>query len=220
MSERDDVIEPEIDSRESPLHEDRRLVARLRAGEEAAFDEFWATHADRIYRFALSRNGGNADAARETVQAGLCKALENLSAYRGTGSLFAWICGICRHDVWARDRTRRRRGPHLSLAVSGLEPWIEALLAPGDDPERALLRTEARRRVHDALDSLPERHARALEWKYAGGLSVREIARRLELSEKAAESLLTRARSAFRDAFAATAGDRASADAGKRGEDR
>ena len=41
----------------------------------------------------------------------------------------------------------------------------------------------------------------ALEWKYAAGLSVREIAERLEISEKAAESLLTRARVVFREAF-------------------
>jgi RNA polymerase sigma-70 factor (ECF subfamily) len=197
------------------VHEDRRLVRRLRDGDEGAFDEFWRSHADRLFRFALSRCGGNAELARDTVQAALCKALENLEAYRGSGSLFSWICGICRHEVAARARTRQRRGPHLSLDVeSGADSLLNALLSAADTPEAALLRSEARVRVHDALDRLPHRHARALEWKYATGLSVREIAQRLELSEKAAESLLTRARIAFRSAFSA-AGDASARPAGE-----
>jgi RNA polymerase sigma-70 factor (ECF subfamily) len=201
------------------LHEDRRLVRRLRDGDEAAFEEFWTGHADRLYRFALSRNGGNADAARDSVQAALCKALENLDSYRGTGSLFSWICGICRFEVSARQRRDRRRGPHLSLDVdSGVDSLLNALLTTADDPEAELLRSEAQRRVHDTLDRLPRRHAQALEWKYAASLSVREIAHRLELSEKAAESLLTRARNAFRDAFIAARDE--SANDGEPGDER
>ncbi len=53
------------------------------------------------------------------------------------------------------------------------------------------------------LDALPRAYGDALEWKYVHGHSVREIAARLNLGEKAAESLLTRARQAFRDGFAA-----------------
>jgi RNA polymerase sigma-70 factor (ECF subfamily) len=187
------------------LHEDRRLVRRLREGDEAAFDEFWRSHAERLHRFALSRCGGDADVARDAVQSALCKALEDLDSYRGSGSLFSWICGICRNELAGRSRVRTRRGPHLSLdAEPGAHSLLNALLSPNDTPEAALLRSEARTRVHETLDRLPHRHALALEWKYAAGLSVREIALRLELSEKAAESLLTRARLAFRDAFAAT----------------
>ncbi len=52
------------------------------------------------------------------------------------------------------------------------------------------------------LDALPGRYGEALEWKYIDGLSVREIAERLTLSEKAAESVLTRARESFREAIA------------------
>ncbi len=53
------------------------------------------------------------------------------------------------------------------------------------------------------LDYLPDRYGDALEWKYIQELSVQEIAARLKVSPKAAESLLSRAREAFRDAFAA-----------------
>jgi DNA-directed RNA polymerase specialized sigma24 family protein len=55
-----------------------------------------------------------------------------------------------------------------------------------------------------ALDHLSPHYGeegQALEWKYLDGLSVKEIAARLRLAPKAAESLLTRARRAFRDGF-------------------
>jgi RNA polymerase sigma-70 factor (ECF subfamily) len=69
------------------------------------------------------------------------------------------------------------------------------------DPERRLLRGEVARQVHEAVDRLPLRYAQALTWKYSDGLPVTEIARRLGVSAKAAESLLTRAREAFRAHF-------------------
>ena len=56
------------------------------------------------------------------------------------------------------------------------------------------------------LDSLPLHYGDALEWKYLDGLSVVEIAARLGVSTKAAESRLTRAREAFRDGFSALGG--------------
>jgi RNA polymerase sigma-70 factor (ECF subfamily) len=48
---------------------------------------------------------------------------------------------------------------------------------------------------------LPQRYGDVLEWKYIDGLEVAEIARRLEVGPKAAESVLGRARAAFRDAL-------------------
>lgn len=53
-------------------------------------------------------------------------------------------------------------------------------------------------RVHIALDRVPPAYARAVEWRYLEGIPVTEIARRLGTSYKAAESLLSRARNAFR----------------------
>jgi RNA polymerase sigma-70 factor (ECF subfamily) len=56
--------------------------------------------------------------------------------------------------------------------------------------------------VRSTLDHLPGRYGDVLEWKYLQDLSVNEIAERLGVGYKAAESLLTRARAAFRDGFA------------------
>jgi DNA-directed RNA polymerase specialized sigma24 family protein len=73
--------------------------------------------------------------------------------------------------------------------------------APGS--AAALRREDVVRAVQVTLDALPRRYGDALEWKYVLGLSVEEIAERLGLGPKAAESLLSRARQAFREGFAA-----------------
>src|SRR5262249_60086266 len=86
---------------------------------------------------------------------------------------------------------------------------LDALTAfASQDPETELRRRELARLVQVALDHLPRRYADALEWKYIQELSVDEIADRLGLGYKAAESLLTRARQAFREGFSLIAGGR------------
>ncbi len=80
---------------------------------------------------------------------------------------------------------------------------LDSLASGLEDPDDHLRRKEIVHYVHTVLDRLPERYGKALEWKYIDGLPVKEIAARLEVGPKAAESLLTRARQAFRDGFAA-----------------
>lgn len=81
-------------------------------------------------------------------------------------------------------------------------PEVRAAL----DSLDALQKRETARLVQVVLDRLPSRYGDALEWKYIEGLSVAEIAERLGVATKAAESLLSRARAAFRDAFSAVQG--------------
>ena len=78
---------------------------------------------------------------------------------------------------------------------------LESLLVSETDPLLATDRAQVRAAIRAALDYLPTPYAEVLEWKYLRELSLVEIARRLGRSPKAAESLLTRARDAFREAF-------------------
>ena len=71
-----------------------------------------------------------------------------------------------------------------------------------------LERQDLSERVRVTLDLLPRPYGDVLTWKYIEGLSVVEIAERLGSTAKAAESLLTRARVAFRDGFHTLAGAR------------
>jgi RNA polymerase sigma-70 factor (ECF subfamily) len=155
----------------------------------------------RVYRFALVRVREQEDAAEDIAQAVLCQVVRRLATWRGEASLFTWICTICRHEI----DTWRRKHPH-EAAVELVEdaPEVRAALESLSTHERLGAQTTIERRelavlVQRVLDHLPVNYSSVLEWKYLDDLSVRDIAARLNLSEKAAESLLTRARAAFRD---------------------
>jgi RNA polymerase sigma-70 factor, ECF subfamily len=183
-------------------HVDRFLAARMSRGDEEAFAEFFETSFGPLYRFTLRRVGGDADAAEEIVQAALCRAVRKIGSYRGEASLLTWVTTICRHEIhdWLEQR---KRLPMIEFADDA--PEIRAALESLDSDD-ALSRRETARLVQLVLDRLPRRYGDALEWKYIEGLSVSEIASRLDVGTKAAESLLSRARAAFRDAFTAVYG--------------
>jgi RNA polymerase sigma-70 factor (ECF subfamily) len=186
------------------VHEDRALARRILGGDEAAFRGLFDRFFPRLYRFALARMPNDPDAARDIVQQTFCKAIEHLDTYRGEAALYTWFCQICRHALV----DHHRRGDSGTGKVVLLEDLpnaravLESLAAPAaDEPEAGVQREQVHRIVAAVLDALPGRYGEALEWKYVDGLSVREIAARLSTSEKAAESMLTRARDSFREAI-------------------
>jgi len=184
-----------------PVHfEDRSLAARMRAGDEAAYATFAERCFGPLYRFAASRLAGNPDLTLEIVQTTMTKALSNLGSYRGEAALLTWICSCCNNEIRMHFRRRRSAPDEVELAEE-LGPPAGSQSAATEDAEADLLRKEEQLQVHMALDGLPERHARALEWKYLDRLPVAEIATRLGLHLKATESLLTRARQAFRASY-------------------
>jgi RNA polymerase sigma-70 factor (ECF subfamily) len=178
-------------------HADRILAARLLRGDANAFEEFFESSFAPLYRFALARIG-DAGAAEEVVQATLCRAVRGLASYRGEAALLTWLTTICRREIATYFEQRRKVPPMLDLSddLPELRAALESMGA-----EESMQRREVARLVQVILDRLPRHYGDALEWKYIDGLTVAEIAARLELGSKAAESLLTRARGAFRDAF-------------------
>jgi RNA polymerase sigma-70 factor, ECF subfamily len=190
-------------------HPDRFLAARIVRGDEAAFAEFFDAHFAPLFRFAMPRVGNDAQIAEEVVQAALCRGVRKLGSYRGEAALLTWLCTFCRHEISAYFQKQRLMPPMVEL-VDDLPEVRAALesLGAAERPEAALERHERSRIVQLVLDRLPGNYGNALEWKYIDGLSVAEIAERLGVGMKAAESTLTRARTAFRDAFTAAYGGR------------
>ena len=194
--------------------DERELVRRMLDGEEPAFTEFFSTYFPRVFRFALPRLRRDEDAAKDVVQATLIKAMRGLDGWRGEAALFTWLCQICRREIADHVRSARRRSDRVVLIEDSEEvrAALEAIEAPsGDDPLRRCTGDEVGRLVHAVLDRLPGRYGEALEWKYVEGRSVEEIGDRLGIGHTAAQSLLARARVAFRDGlesvFGASAAD-------------
>jgi RNA polymerase sigma-70 factor (ECF subfamily) len=178
--------------------DDLRLAGRLLAGDQAAFDSFGERYFKVLYRFVLARLGGDRERTVEIVQTTLAKALAKLGSYRGRASLLSWLCACCLNEI--RMELRRLRNRPATAALEPDDPTA-AGSDPRPNPEARLLEAEVAALVHTALDGLPSHYARALEWRYLDDLPVQQVAARLGVRFKAAESILSRARAAFRGNF-------------------
>lgn len=187
------------------LEEDRALAKRVASGEPEAFDAFFHEYFPRLFRFTMTRVGNDEHLAEEVVQRTMCIVVRRIPGYRGEALLFTWLCQICRNEMAGLFR---RQGLDAAREVPledspAVRAALESLSAEPGGPEQAHGSDEVARFVRATLEYLPTRYSTALEMKYLQGASVAEIGAALNVSSKAAESLLTRARTAFREGFRA-----------------
>jgi len=180
--------------------DEKHLVARMRGGDQRAFDEFFEAHAPRIAAFAARRARLDSAALEDVVQVTLIKAVKSLDSFRGECSLFTWLCGICRNHLADIRRTAARQPSTQSLEeLEAAKPSVTLpeLTTSRDPLEESAVDSE-RSAVRRAVNRLPASYAEILELRYGDELTLLEIARTLRLSESATESRLIRARQAFR----------------------
>ncbi len=186
------------------IRADKKLAERVLGGDRASFDAFFSSYYPRLYRFALVRLDNDEDLADETAQVVLCQAISKLDTYRGEAPLFSWLCTFCRYEVSKQRKARNRAQGDTPLIEDdpSVRAALDAVLANAEtDPDAAVYQHEVRRLVKVALDHLPALYADTLEAKYVHDMSVKEIADVIGKSPKATESVLTRARNAFKDNF-------------------
>lgn len=180
------------------------------AGHEQSFRLFFETYFPRVYRFAAPRVGGDPEACKDVVQATLTKAVRNLKTFRGESALFSWLCQICRHEIVDYLRAHKRRSDRIVLIEDQpeLRAALESIEAPAEEqPAHRLNREQTKALVKSVLDRLPSRYGDVLEWKYVEGRSVEEIGDLLGIGHVAAQSMLARARTAFREALETVFGE-------------
>lgn len=185
------------------IEQDRALACQVAGGDQAAFDDFFREYFPRLFRFTLLRVDNDPELAEEVVQRTMCIVVRKMATYRGEALLFTWLCQICRNEL---NSVYRERGVESRADIPiddhpAVQAAMESIVADDYRPDSARHNDEIAKFVRVTLEHLPTRYATALEMKYVQGNSVAEIAQRLKLSEKAAESVLSRARSAFRERF-------------------
>jgi RNA polymerase sigma-70 factor (ECF subfamily) len=170
-----------------------RLRAAVLAGDERAWQAWYDASADGLRAYVHWRCAGLHDMADEVVQETWLTAVRRVRGFDPRQGPFAgWLCGIAANLL--RNRLRRRiRHSGRVRALAGDCP------APGARDER-----ERSERIACALAELAPRHEQVLRAKYLDEQSVQAIADAWGESPKAIESLLTRARQAFREAYQRT----------------
>jgi len=184
--------------------------ARALAGDPAAVKLLADAAITPLYLFCLYRVGRNRHLCEEVVQETLLQAIRDLRQYdpsRCENNVFGWLTGLARNHIH-RELLRESGSVSLEGLWARMDRELLDVYAGLDSQpfsDEVLEREETAEMVNMTMSQLPPHYREALEAKYVNGRSVRDIAASSSISEKAAESLLTRAREAFRGTFIALA---------------
>lgn len=183
------------------LRRDRKLATQILAGDEKALKRFVDEYFPRLYRYARHRLGNESD-VDDVVQVVLSQAARRIETYRAEATLLTWLIQICRHEI-SKQLHKSARDADMMLPFLNddlLRSVVESIESSDAlEPEVQSRRIELISLIQFALDQLPERYANALELKYIEGLNSQEIALRMKTTDEAIQSLLARARRAFRE---------------------
>ncbi len=161
------------------------------AGEEFAWRTLYDDAFAGLHAYVLWRCGGLRDRADEVTQDTWLTAVRRLRSFDpSAGSFAAWLRGIAVNLLRNHFRREARRARRIRPLES--EPFAD------DEPRRQA------ERIAEVLAALPEHYEAVLRLKYLEGRSVADIAAERDESPKAVESLLSRARAAFRQAYLQT----------------
>ena len=191
---------------------DTELVRRAKAGELDAFEALTSRYEQRVYSLAMRMLRHEQDAEDVTQQTFL-SALENLKGFRGEASFATWLLRIATHA--ALKVIRKRKGLEtisLETATESADgsdaiPHPEYIADWRQSPEQLVRKHEIQRLLDEALASLDEKHRLVFLLRDVEGLSVRETAKALDLTEANTKVRLLRARLQLREELTRTLGD-------------
>lgn len=167
---------------------DEDLMLEVRNGNHDAFEQLVDRHQQWAWSVAYSYLG-DASRAEDLVQDVFLKIFEARENYEPSAQFQTYLQRILVRTCIDRERKRK--------------PLYTDEMPPGDkssaDPLDELVDEEVGRAIQETLNDLPAQQRMVLILKYIQNLSYDEVADRMNRTNKAVESLLSRARGAFRD---------------------
>lgn len=179
---------------EDRTQRERDLRKAVLAGDAQAWRWWYEESFPALDAYIAWRCSGRRDLADDVLQETWLVAVRRIRDFDPVqGSFLGWLRGIAANVLGTRLRQRQQQRTRVRSLTSD-DRICSTPLADPDCGEKA-------ERIARALDELPERYERALRAKYLEQHSVAEMAAAWNESPKAVESLLTRARQAFRDIY-------------------
>jgi RNA polymerase sigma-70 factor (ECF subfamily) len=185
--------------------DDAALVARLREGDDTAYEQVVRTYSGRLLSVTRRILGSDED-GRDSVQDAFLNLFKSLDRFEGTAKLSTYLHRIAVNAALMKLRTRRRRPEQ---PIDAMLPSFqddghhEERFASWDEPvDKVLERAEARDLVRKKIAELPDSYRTVLVLRDIEGLDTEEAAKMLGLSPNAAKIRLHRARQALRTLLA------------------
>lgn len=190
------AIESEPDSRDV----ERRLVARVRAGDSRAWGELYDLHAASLYRRVLVPRLGDRTAAEDALSETFRTAIEKFDRYQEREvSFYFWLSRIAHNKAMDMHRARAMSGRKIADLRVMLEPLSSLTEGADDLLELAVSGREMEGLVSETLSALNPRYRRAIELRFFEEKGREECAAALEVKLGTFDVVLLRALRSFRE---------------------
>lgn len=172
--------------------DDAQLAIRAAAGDQPAYGLLMRRHKVPIYN-VLRRFTGDPDEAHDLLQESFVAAWLSIGRYDPARPFQAWLRQIAINKArdWGRRRSVRKL---ISAVVPFTRDATEFIVDAAPSPEAATADRQMLRRVDAAIAALPHSLKEPFVFTVFDGLSQREAAELLGISEKAVETRVARAR--------------------------
>ena len=174
--------------------EDAELIQRFKdQGDKRAFEKLIGKYSDRIFRFGFKMCGHRED-AEDVVQDTFVSAYRYLDGFRGDSSVLTWLMKIASSACLKKRRLRKNQPRHHDELDESRVSGEGAGKSSGDTPDSLVISAEKQARFRASLGRLPEHYRVVVVLRDLEGLSVKETAEALDLTESAVKVRLHRAR--------------------------
>lgn len=177
-----------------------QLVAQAREGDFGAFEALVNASEGKVYGHLL-RLTGNPEDARDLLQETYLSAYRHLGSFKGDAAFTTWVYRIATNHALMRLRKKNPETVGLDeIAVPSHEELKGRTISDwAINPRDAVLRSEVRRVLDEAVQSLPPTYRAVVVLRDIQDLDTRETAEILGISEGAVKTRLHRARIFLRE---------------------
>lgn len=179
---------------------DGELVARWQQGETAAFEALVRRYEDRVFRL-LHRMLGSAADAEDAAQETFLNLHRHGRRFRGDARFSTFVYRVAANAALNRRRSLGRRRARLERLAERQAAGHD-LPTPPPGPEQRTLGRELQARVHEALETLPDKLRLPVVLFDIEGLAYAEVSEVLGVAEGTVKSRIHRARTALRERLA------------------
>lgn len=172
----------------------KSLVKKILDGDEAAVVALYQTYSSQLLKYLQNRVPH--EEANEILNDVFLEAIDGMVMLKKDANLKSWLYKI----AYNKTIDYYRKSKVKSILISQI-PFLEIVDSEVHNPEFQMEKARLRERIEKALRSLSEKYRKILTLHYEDQLPIKKIAVVFELTPKATESLLYRARQSFIQAY-------------------
>ena len=166
----------------------------MKSSTTKAFENLYKKFSTPLFRFIAKRMGAGANEVEEVFEETIIAGWRGFKTFKHKSTFFTWLCRIALNKIadYYRDQVHERS--HI------ITPALKAIsLVEANDisPVERMALTELCDRVNDCLNLLPHKIRQLLWFRYWKDMSYSQIAKILDIPERAVEGRLYRARESF-----------------------